>query len=270
MILRRLFFLLVSLFWGLLSVQAEVPFLKRDGILRLYHSHYDDWTEVVYEREGVVQKEGIERINQFMRSRQSGKKTEMSLDLVRLLDHLQDHFGADTVEVICGYRSPDFNRFLKKEGRDVAENSFHMRGMAADIHLDEITEKKLRDYVAGLHLGGVGYYPDLLMVHVDFGPRRFWQDGSFTNRRNIGIFTDLPVTIRSDKLFYFPGEIPERSIANPEHILMPSVTTEHFFRGKWVGGAPFIAPLVYGKFRWKVGTMDGRFQYSNEFYLKRL
>lgn len=92
----------------------------------------------------------MERINRFMRSRTDEEVRPMDPNLIRLLDHIQDHFKADTVEVICGYRSPAFNKSLKDAGRNVAENSAHMTGIAADIHLDEIPEDKLAKYVWGL------------------------------------------------------------------------------------------------------------------------
>ncbi|MDO8519443.1 MAG: DUF882 domain-containing protein [Deltaproteobacteria bacterium] len=249
------------------SVLSSVSGLKRDGVLRLYHSHHDEWLEVIYEKNGVIDPEASRRINRFMRSRKSEVVAEMNSDLIRLLDHLQDHFGADTVEVICGYRSPGFNRYLKSEGKNVVENSLHLKGNAADIHLDEIDEKTLRAYLARLKLGGAGYYPDLMMVHADLGAKRLWQDGSFTNRLDIGLFTDLPVDVRTDKVFYFRKEKPRVTLDNPERIsLQPEMTLEHFFRGKWREdeGMPF------GKFRWKVEAVDGRYQYSNEFYIKRM
>lgn len=282
--------------------------LKRDGILRLYHSHHDEWLEVLYEKDGRVLETAIKKINHLMRSRQDGKELAMDIGLIRLLDHLQDHFGADTVEVICGYRSPQYNRFLKQSGRDVAEGSYHIKGVAVDIHMDEITEEKLVQYLLRLHTGGVGYYPDLLMVHADLGPGRFWQDGKFTGRLNIGEFNEtLDLKLTTNELFYFLGDKQKLHVANPSAIpLRDGLQLEHFFRGRWgnstqpsfichreplklvEGGATIqmtqldcfacarndirdgCADPIFGKYRWKAVTEDGMFQYSNEFYLKRM
>ncbi|MBI4412274.1 MAG: YcbK family protein [Deltaproteobacteria bacterium] len=279
------------------SEGSEKP-LKHDGFLRLYHSHSHEFLEVVYERNGVINEGALKRINHFMRSRDSGKETKMDPDLIRLIDHLQDHFGADTVEVICGFRSPEFNRALKMAGKGVAEQSNHIRGIAADIHLDEISEKKVQAYARRLGIGGVGYYPDQLMVHVDLGRVHFWQDGNFSDRTDIGIFTDLPVTLKTDRLFYFLGEKMRLVLSNPQEApLNEDLRLEHFFRGKWnnsplplprsgpfgiklphkgatssregEGELLFDRTFPYGKFRWKIETEDGRVQYSNEFYVKK-
>lgn len=217
------------------SKSKSAESLPRDGLLRLYHSHLDEMLEVRYESNGVLQEEGLRRINRFMRSRDSGKKIGMNLEIIRILDHIQDHFKVDTVEIISGFRSKEFNRYLKNNGRGVAENSFHTLGMAADIHIDEIVEKKVHRYARKLGLGGAGYYPDNLMVHVDVGVVRSWQQGQFTDRRNIGIFNkELDLEAKTDHLFYFPGNKQTLILMNPSAIpLKPQMELEWFFRGKW-------------------------------------
>lgn len=233
-------YLQISLFTLVIAVSAfgqveGKDSLKRDGFLRLYHSHLDDFLEVQYETNGVVQEEGLNKINRFMRSRDSGKEIKMNLELIRLLDHIQDHFQADTVEIISGYRSREFNGYLKKNGRGVAENSYHTLGMATDIHLDEIVEKKVKRYARKLRRGGVGYYPDLLMVHLDVGVIRHWQEDEFTDRRNIGIFNkDLDLAMTTDHLFYYPGHKQKLVLSNQKQLpLKPFMQLDWFYRGKW-------------------------------------
>ena len=240
MIQNRFIFLLVFLavfFFPLTGQGGEVSVkpLGQDGFLSLYHSHSHEFLEAAYERNGVIDPTALRRINHFMRSRDSGKEIEIDLNLIRFIDHLQDHFGADTVEVICGYRTPDFNRLLKKEGKNVAESSNHMKGIAVDIHLDEISEKKIQAYARRLKIGGVGYYPDSLMVHVDLGRVHFWQSGNFSDRTDIGIFNEkLHLRLKTDHLFYFPGDRQKVTLSNPENLsLKPNLILEHFFRGEW-------------------------------------
>lgn len=280
------------------SFPVKAKDLPYDGFLRLYHSHTDEFLEVQYEKNGTVNQEAILKIKHLMRSRDSGKEIDIDLNLLRLLDHLQDHFGADTVEVICGYRSPEYNEHLKKTGHNVAENSNHMKGIAADIHLDEIPEDVLQKYVRSLKKGGVGYYPDLLMVHVDLGEIKFWQEDKFSNRLNIGIFNKASsLKLTTDKLFYFFGDKMVFKKANfSKKEVLPQWDLEWFYRGKWqiVGKFDFgtipssltfssmsKAPdknwidgdklhlSRFGKYRWKITASDGGWQYSNEFYLKR-
>lgn len=255
---------------------------KRDGFLRLYHSHLNDFLEIQYEKGGAVIPEAMAKINHLMRSRDSGEVREMDVNLIRLIDHLQDHFGADTVEVICGYRSAEYNEDLKNAGRNVAENSNHIRGIAADIHLDEISEETIVKYARKLGFGGVGYYPNLMMVHVDLGWKHNWDEGKFSNRTDIGIFNKgNSAAIRSNKVFYGEKDFVKLTLKNFSGE-PTKVEVEHFYRGQWQAGKMVVvnsvgknqmelaADLVpVGKNRLRFTWANGAYQNSNEFYLKR-
>ncbi|MBX7148088.1 DUF882 domain-containing protein [bacterium] len=277
------FLVMIALFLGFSgALFANSISYKRDGFLRLYHSHLGDFLEIQYERDGRVLPGAMEKINQFMRTRDSGEVREMDINLIRLLDHLQDHFEADTVEVICGYRSETYNKNLKEAGRNVAENSNHIRGIAADIHLDEIREETLMKYARKLGFGGVGYYPNLMMVHVDLGWKHNWDEGTFANRTDIGIFNKSNSSqIRSNKVFYDDKDLVKLSLQNFSSKPL-KIEVEHFYRGQWQVGKnldvaipegkslDITASLVpVGKNRLKFSWADGSWQNSNEFYLKR-
>lgn len=240
--------------------------LPHDGQIRLYNYHDDQFLEIQYlDFKGKWLETAYDKLNSFLSSRDTHQIFPIERRLIELLDHLQDHFEADTLEIISGYRSPAFNQSLKEAGRDVSENSYHVKGMACDIHIDEIRESTLRDYLISLKLGGVGYYGNLLMVHVDFGPVRTWQGGTFSENTEIGIFNEhSEVKIRTDKLFYdsestikFLGEkVPKNPIL------------ERFFRGKWILENPETHSTRFGKFRYRYES-DSTWQNSNEFYLKK-
>ncbi len=260
---KRFLFLVFFSFPALAS-----PPLSHDGFLRLYHSHTDEVLEVRYEIENNPQQGALEKINHFMRSRDSGLEKPINLELIRLLDHLQDHFGADTIEIISGYRSPEFNRHLRSIGRNVMDNSFHLSGSAVDFHIDEVDEKKIYSYLNRLWKGGVGIYPDNLMLHVDVGPYRRWQQGKFSNRRDIGIFNEqIDLQIKTDKLFYRKGEKIKLTMNKPERFDLETQVLEHFFRGKWIEVKSSFYP--YGKMRFKIFNEKGEWQNSNEFYFKK-
>jgi len=278
-------FIISMLLWSSLSLASP---LTRDGKLALYQSHLHEWIEVQYEKEGNVDSRAMAHIEYFMRSRDSGQKHPVDLKLIRLLDHLQDHFKVDTIEVISGFRTPEFNRYLRSLGRNTVAKSYHTMGSAADIHLDEISEKKLVSYLKKLKVGGVGYYPDNLMVHVDVGRVHWWKQDKFTNRRDIGVFNDdLNIQLKSNRLFYFRGQKQKLTFDNPDNIPVKNIfILEKFYRGKWQVSRKesfilknkehftinysFESSLSYGKYRWKLSTSNGNVQYSNEFYLKRL
>lgn len=157
------------------SINEEHAHLSGDGVISLYNLHLEE-KEVVRFRdsEGHSIPDGMERINHLLRCRGTQKETTMALPLLDVVDHLQDKFGADEVQIISGYRAPEFNDRLKKAGRKVATRSRHMHGEAMDIRLLGVSMKEVRDYLVEKRVGGVGFYHDNNFVHVDVGPFRTW------------------------------------------------------------------------------------------------
>lgn len=235
--LKKISILLFSILLLILNIPAVMAGnekLSHDGKLRFFHTHFRQFIEIEYEVNKKLKPEALEKLNYFFRSRDSGEVKKVSLDLIYLMDHLQDHFQADTIELISGYRSPTFNRHLKSIGRNVSDKSNHMKAWACDIHFDEITEKSLWEYVKSLKLGGAGYYPDINMVHVDVGELKVWKEGYFTDRTDIGFFYEKPnIEIRSDKLFYFDGQKQELSIQENDYHIKSKLLLKKFYRGKW-------------------------------------
>lgn len=275
--------------------------LPADGRLRFYAYHLDEFIDVRYlDSSGQWDERAYQKIKNFCRSRAEGEDFEIDRRLMELADHLQDHFGADVIEIICCYRSPAFNKKLKAEGHNVANESFHTKGLAMDIHIDEIRESTLRDYLLKLGLGGVGYYGNRLMVHTDFGPVRQWSDGEWRNNTGIGIFNKTSAYhLKTDKLFYNLSEDIQVTMTGADEGPFPKVRVEKFVRGKWLDVAdlelkkmhplrPLLlvirgdVPLVqknrvladgseisaYGKFRLRFERGDD-WQNSNEFYIKK-
>jgi uncharacterized protein YcbK (DUF882 family) len=78
------------------------------------------------------------------------------------------------INVVCGYRTPWSNEYLRIHSRGVALHSLHMQAMAIDIRLPGTGTAKLRDLALALHEGGVGYYANSDFVHVDVGRVRHW------------------------------------------------------------------------------------------------
>lgn len=259
--------------------------LRRDGVVRFYVYHTDEFAEIRYlDEKGQWREDASLKLKGIFRSRGDGEVFSLDKRLVELADHLQDHFAIDTVEVISAYRSPEFNRHLKETGHNVANESFHTKGLAMDIHLDEVDEADLRDYLLSLKLGGVGYYGNKLMVHMDFGPVRAWQDGGFVENTGIGIFNKSSiVSLRTDKLFYRLSELLKLASSGGA---TGDLLLQKFHRGKWVTEKAALSVKseielsqsflksdrdvgsVYGKYRLRL-EKGGAWQNSNEFYVKK-
>ena len=109
-----------------------------DGTLNLFNYHLNEFSQVTFRDKKNYRPDGINKANHLLRSRDNGQPVNIEPRLLDLLDHLQDYFGADTIEIISGYRSPELNEALLKNGHKVSPQSLHMQGKAVDIHIDEI------------------------------------------------------------------------------------------------------------------------------------
>ena len=76
--------------------------------------------------------------------------------------------------MICGYRTPWSNAFLRRHSSGVAAHSLHMQAMAIDIRMPGVATSQLHVAALALKRGGVGYYRRSDFVHVDIGRVRQW------------------------------------------------------------------------------------------------
>lgn len=149
--------------------------LRGDGTLTLFSLKTNEEASITYRRsDGSYDQAQIDVLNRLLRCPWNDRCASMDLELIELLDDIEDHFGAARLEVISGYRSPEYNQHLAAIGRNVAKKSLHMQGLATDIRIAGIDTAVLRDYARTLQVGGVGHYPKDGFVHVDVGRVRSW------------------------------------------------------------------------------------------------
>lgn len=128
----------------------------------------------------------------------------MEIRLIEFLDYLQDHFRGGNIRITSGYRSPTYNKSIRRKGALAGKASMHQYAMAADIKMKGVHPKKIWDHVRELGYGGVGYYHGT-NVHLDIGPARFWDETS--SKVGTGHADDNKlITLIQDKDIYYPGE----------------------------------------------------------------
>ena len=140
-----------------------------------HNLHTDEKLEAVYFENGAYQPDALNAIGHVLRDYRTGDIHEMEPQLMDLLHSLSHK--VETVrpfQIISGYRSPRTNAMLHERSGGVAVNSFHMKGMAIDVRLDDIELPQLHRAALEMGRGGVGYYPESDFVHVDIGPVRRW------------------------------------------------------------------------------------------------
>jgi uncharacterized protein YcbK (DUF882 family) len=146
--------------------------------LRFYHTHTHERLDVVYRRSDTYIPEALDELDHYLRDHRTGDVRHFD---PRLFDLLYDltasvHDAGGEIDVVCGYRTPWSNEFLRTRSAHtgVALHSLHMQAEAIDIRVPGIPTRQLRDAALRLHRGGVGYYRSSDFVHVDVGRVRQW------------------------------------------------------------------------------------------------
>src|SRR5580700_5701381 len=144
--------------------------------LRLFHTHTGERLDIVYRRGDAYVPEALAQLNHYLRDHRTGAVLAYDPRVFDLLHDLNAKLGRPNAEIdiICGYRSPWSNEFLRTHGHGVALHSLHMQAKAIDIRIPGIESSTVRDAALALHRGGVGYYAKSDFVHVDVGRVRRW------------------------------------------------------------------------------------------------
>lgn len=110
--------------------------------------------------------------------------------LLRCLEQLRRDLDGKPLIVLSAYRSPEHNARVGG-----AKNSYHMRGMAADISManfrsvSEIEDFCEKAFKAGFN--AVVGYPNSNFVHIDIGPARTWKTPGRWKRADTGEVFDV-------------------------------------------------------------------------------
>jgi uncharacterized protein YcbK (DUF882 family) len=144
--------------------------------LHFFHTHTGERLDIVYRHGDAYDPDALERMNHYLRDHRTGDIHDYDPRVFDLLHDLTVALGRPDAEidVICGYRTPWSNEYLRSHGHGVAEHSLHMQAMAIDIRIPGVPTSELRDTALSLHRGGVGYYASSNFVHVDVGRVRRW------------------------------------------------------------------------------------------------
>ena len=143
--------------------------------LHLVNGRTGEWLKTVYWIEGNYIPEALQAVDHIMRDWREDLVHEISprtIDILSATHRLLD--CAEPFHVLSGYRSPKTNALLRRRSRGVALNSYHLKGMAADIQLKTRSVEQISRAGLSLRAGGVGRYSRSEFVHLDSGPIRHW------------------------------------------------------------------------------------------------
>lgn len=144
--------------------------------LRMYETHTHERIDIVYRRGHHYVPSALVKLDYFLRDHRTGAVRAYNPKVFDLLEQLATAVGHPNgeIDVICGYRSPPTNHYLRVHTAGVARHSLHMLAEAIDIRMPGVNTEQLRETALELHEGGVGYYPRSNFVHVDVGRVRQW------------------------------------------------------------------------------------------------
>jgi uncharacterized protein YcbK (DUF882 family) len=172
---------LAALLLGLLALPtfgaAETAKATREPYrLHLYQLHTGERLDVVYRRGDDYDPAALSQVDHFLRDYRNGEVRSYDPRLLDVLHELTRSLGRPDAEidVVCAYRTPHTNEYLRAHGHGVARHSLHMQAMAIDIRIPGVSTSEVRDAALALGRGGVGYYEESGFVHVDVGRVRRW------------------------------------------------------------------------------------------------
>lgn len=144
--------------------------------LRLFHTHTGERIDIIYRRGDTYLPDAVAKLDFFLRDFRTGDVRHFNRRLYDTLEELTISVGRPgaEIDIICGYRSPWTNEFLRSHTTGVAKNSLHIQAEAIDLRIPGVNTLKLRQAALALHRGGVGYYPHSDFIHVDTGRVRQW------------------------------------------------------------------------------------------------
>lgn len=154
---------------------------KLDGSPRsvvLHHPGSGETVAVTYWRPGDgYDPAAMREISVLFRDRRSDETIPIDPALIDMLVELRQRVGAapeSPIRITSGYRSGATNASLSRSNPNVAENSYHLRGQAADFSIAGVPPARLAEETAAMQRGGYAMYAHTGHVHVDTGPFRTW------------------------------------------------------------------------------------------------
>ena len=112
--------------------------------IRLENSNTGERVNTIYWIEGNYVEEALNQINYFMRDWRQNKIINYdtkNLDIISATQALLD--TDEPFELLSGYRTKKTNKMLSRHTVGVARNSYHTKGMAADLRMKRRSVKQI-------------------------------------------------------------------------------------------------------------------------------
>ena len=161
------------------TFSSAAGFLRGAGDIRrlkMYSSKSGEQIDTIYWIDGEYITDALAEINYLMRDSRNGQIKRIdtrTIDIMAAAHNIMD--VSEPYLLLSGYRSPATNAMLRRSSRNVAKNSLHMSGQAADLRLASRSVKQMARAASSCRAGGVGSYYGSNFVHMDCGTVRTWR-----------------------------------------------------------------------------------------------
>ncbi len=157
------------------QAQPRMPAALVERRLNLKHLHTGETVDIAYYRNGRYIPQTLATLNRFLRDHRDNSVHAIDPALLDFLHDLTLELRvAGPVGIVCGYRSPRSNEFLRARSSGVARHSLHLEGMAVDIRVPGKRVATVAEAALDMRCGGVGKYTGSNFVHIDTGRFRSW------------------------------------------------------------------------------------------------
>ena len=143
--------------------------------IKMHSGRSGESVDLIYWIDGDYITEAFDEISFFMRDWRSGRMKLIDKRTVDVVAASQQLLGtSESFKMLSGYRTPETNRALRAQSRNVARNSLHMTGQAADLRMKGRSVAQISRAAISCNAGGVGKYSRSNFVHMDCGDIRTW------------------------------------------------------------------------------------------------
>lgn len=143
--------------------------------LHFYSGRTGERMNIIYWIDGTYIPESLAEINHFFRDWRNNAVHPIDTRTVDFLAATHNLLRVnEPYMLLSGFRSPQTNAMLRARSRNVADNSLHLRGQAADVRLQSRSVAQIARAAQSCNAGGVGRYSRSNFVHLDSGANRSW------------------------------------------------------------------------------------------------
>ena len=149
---------------------------KYSQVVKFNNIHTGEVREIEYNNQNQFTSADLADLDWLLRDWRENRVEKIDRRLISelrmILKRLNNSKEKLVVNIHSGFRTSKTNRYLRKQSRKVAANSFHLSGRAVDFTIEDFSVHHVLRKARQIVSGGLGNYGTF--IHLDTGPERTW------------------------------------------------------------------------------------------------